>query len=240
MSSARTSWSVQLRIERPDQRLHDACGAVDWTAGPTRLPVRASAARARSRAPRSRRRSVRRWRRNAGLCRTLGKFQIGRRVVARICADHRRAGRRRRHRDRASDRTSVPASPAAGGPIDGFDQIDRRLQLGVDPVHQRVGLRRKRASRQHEGAAPVRRQVRGRLFCETHGACREATASRMSGAHRTGDGDRHFADQLPDAARSGDRPWRRLASAPPRRCRCAKTLRRCGLRRDAKPRALRN
>ena len=72
-------------------------------------------------------------------CRAPGKFQIGGSVVARICADH----------DQRVDGAGIEIAgqigkscgfPPAGGSIGAFDQINRRMQMLVDPMHQRMAL----------------------------------------------------------------------------------------------------
>ena len=87
MSSARTSWSVQVRIERTNERLHDACGTVD---GPQVGP-RFQVVRLRDVPGRKRRGFVgiaSDMETERGFSSMLGKFQIGRRVVAGIGPDH--------------------------------------------------------------------------------------------------------------------------------------------------------
>ena len=98
----------------------------------------------------------------AGLGRVPAKFEIGRAIVARVYADH----------DELIDAARIEIARQIGQcrrqpsarRLVGFDEINGRLQLRVDPVDQRVEFRAKRPAGQHRGAAAVGGQVGGGLF----------------------------------------------------------------------------
>ncbi len=141
-------------VKGSDERLDDACGPVAGAQIRPRLKVVVS-----GNVPgRKRRRLVgvaSRVKAEGRFGSVLGELQIGRRVVAGVCTNHHErvhdTGRKVPRQIR-----KLAGLPAAGGLIRRFDQVDRRLQFPIDPVDQRVRIRRKRASGKNHGVTRAR------------------------------------------------------------------------------------